>query len=287
MTDIAPGWYNDPADPSTQRYWDGDGWVGARLPADVTPPDGPPPPEPAPEPAPPPAAPPVPTSVAPRTGAEPPMRGTDPFPTAQPYGAGQPVPFVHGLPLASYGSRLVARIIDIVAVFLLSAAVNGYFVYQMYLEFAPLMRAYMADPANTVAQPTARFQWLQLTVLLITTALWAAYEVPAMSSRGQTLGKRILNIRVVRIESTDPLGGARAFGRWFRLGGWTPFWGCVGFGLLMQLIGVGAALFDKPLRRAWHDRLAGTVVVQLPLGGTLPGDEQHLDARNDLTGGSS
>ena len=28
MSSIAPGWYKDPADPATQRYWDGEGWLG-------------------------------------------------------------------------------------------------------------------------------------------------------------------------------------------------------------------------------------------------------------------
>jgi hypothetical protein len=39
---VEPGWYTDPADPTVQRYWDGEGWVGqpqpASLPAPVEPP---------------------------------------------------------------------------------------------------------------------------------------------------------------------------------------------------------------------------------------------------------
>jgi uncharacterized RDD family membrane protein YckC len=42
VNDIAPGWYKDPAEPATQRYWDGDGWLGDPLPIDATPPAGPP-----------------------------------------------------------------------------------------------------------------------------------------------------------------------------------------------------------------------------------------------------
>lgn len=49
---VAPGWYLDPADPDTRRYWDGEGWLGAPIPAEATPPAGPPPPEPEPEPEP-------------------------------------------------------------------------------------------------------------------------------------------------------------------------------------------------------------------------------------------
>jgi uncharacterized RDD family membrane protein YckC len=42
VNDIAPGWYKDPAEPSTQRYWDGEGWIGESLPIDATPPSTPP-----------------------------------------------------------------------------------------------------------------------------------------------------------------------------------------------------------------------------------------------------
>ncbi|HEY9482572.1 MAG TPA: DUF2510 domain-containing protein, partial [Micromonosporaceae bacterium] len=38
MSEIASGWYKDPADPTTQRYWDGEVWIGDPLPADATPP---------------------------------------------------------------------------------------------------------------------------------------------------------------------------------------------------------------------------------------------------------
>ncbi|RQW93759.1 DUF2510 domain-containing protein, partial [Micromonospora globispora] len=24
---VQPGWYVDPADPETRRYWDGEGWI--------------------------------------------------------------------------------------------------------------------------------------------------------------------------------------------------------------------------------------------------------------------
>ena len=41
VSENPPGWYRDPAEPTTQRYWDGDGWVGDSLPIDATPPEGP------------------------------------------------------------------------------------------------------------------------------------------------------------------------------------------------------------------------------------------------------
>ncbi|MBO0871596.1 MAG: DUF2510 domain-containing protein, partial [Micromonosporaceae bacterium] len=42
LSEIGPGWYKDPAEPTTQRYWDGEGWIGDPLPLSATPPEGPP-----------------------------------------------------------------------------------------------------------------------------------------------------------------------------------------------------------------------------------------------------
>ncbi|MGH8792510.1 MAG: DUF2510 domain-containing protein, partial [Stackebrandtia sp.] len=53
MSKIEPGWYKDPASPQTQRYWDGEQWIGKAVPVDVEPPE-----RPEVEPAPPPPTPP-------------------------------------------------------------------------------------------------------------------------------------------------------------------------------------------------------------------------------------
>src|SRR3954467_4252706 len=51
MSSLPAGWYKDPADTTTQRYWDGEGWIGKAIPADAVPPDSPPPVEEEPPPA--------------------------------------------------------------------------------------------------------------------------------------------------------------------------------------------------------------------------------------------
>jgi uncharacterized RDD family membrane protein YckC len=142
--------------------------------------------------------------------------------------------------------------------------VNGWFAYQWALEIAPVFRAALEDPLATPPQPSTRSDYLIITMLLIATALWLAYEVPAIGNTGQTLGKRIMHIRVVRLESTQPVGFGRAFRRWARLGLWTPLWSCYGLGLVLQLIDSVSPLFDKKLRQALHDRTAHTVVVEAP-----------------------
>lgn len=76
------------------------------------------------------------------------------------------------------------------------------------------------------------------------TYFWSA------SGKGQTLGSRSLNIRVVKTDGTylDPVG---AFLR---------FIGLV-FGTLIFFVGVLWAAFDAH-KQGWHDKLAGTYVVK-------------------------
>ncbi|WP_430781356.1 RDD family protein [Actinoplanes sp. G11-F43] len=320
MSSVSAGWYKDPADPSTQRYWDGDGWVGKAIPADAVPPDGPPPPEepeppavqtpaveapvtpaapypyqqagqPGVPPGPPPGwvpQPPPPPGWQPPPGMQPPP-GWQPQPGAQPmHGYAYPMPeaLPHGLALAGLGQRLVARLIDIIAVFLLNVLVNGYFVYLYLQDFTPIFRDYydqvMSGATNPVIQEaTPRMSTLSVAIIMIATLLWLVYEAPSISSSGQTLGKRLMRIQVVAVEKTGQIGFGRAFTRWARLGMWTMFWWCF-IGMIVQFLISLSPVFDPRLRQGWHDKAAGTVVVAVPAGGIPITDAA---TRDDQPGG--
>ncbi|WP_018222274.1 RDD family protein [Salinispora pacifica] len=292
---VAPGWYLDPADPGTRRYWDGEGWLGAPIPAEATPPAGPPPPEPEPKPEPkpatrpdepgPPAGQPGAVAGQPATsgsGTPPPGYGPPPGapypgtpggpPPGAPYPAWpgqQPEPRPHGLPLAGLGARLVARLIDIAVVLALNVVVNFWFVWQYIQQMSPPIaeawRRVVDQDTTTEQLPAAGDQagGLQIAILLIATALWMAYEVPSMANRGQTFGKRVMGLQVLPVSAVAPLGFGRALRRWNTLGLPTLLWFCC-VGFLLQLIDSLSPLFDRPLRQALHDKRAQTVVVQLP-----------------------
>jgi uncharacterized RDD family membrane protein YckC len=259
---ISPGWYKDPADPSTQRYWDGEGWVGAPLPIDATPPEG----EPTPLPQPKLDLEPKPASPA----QEPP---TVPAVARPPWAAAVPLAEPvkpHGFALATPGARFGARIIDIGAVLLLNIAVNGWFVYLFVIDFVPYYRSVMATwlrGDTDFPQAPERLSTLLIVITLLAMALWFAYEVPATAHSGQTLGKRFYSIKVVRVENLEPLGFLRAWRRWNPLGGpllLFAFICCAPFAILLQALDVMFVLLDRMQRMALHDRSAGTYVVQLP-----------------------
>jgi len=181
-----------------------------------------------------------------------------------------PEPRPHGLPLAGYGRRFTARLIDFGIVFALNAVVNGWFVWRWLSEMLPYWREAfrrgLEGNTSTEGMPPISEQTglLQLVIVMIAAALWLAYEVPSMAANGQTFGKRVMRIRAVPLAADQPLGLGRAFSRWSTMGLPTLLWYCAGLGLVLQLVGALSPLFDHPLRQALHDKRAQTVVVQVP-----------------------
>jgi len=178
----------------------------------------------------------------------------------------------------------------------LTALVNGWFIWQLAQEARSFLPAYAdafnaailrgVQPPRDLPQATDRYTYLLYVILLLTTALWFAYEVPAIGNSGQTLGKRLMGIKVMRLDSAEPVGFGRAFRRWNTYGLPTLLWSCCGLGLLLQLMDGISPLFDRPLRRAFHDRSAKTIVVQLsqPEGSARARNERAQ--QSERSGGS-
>jgi uncharacterized RDD family membrane protein YckC len=167
----------------------------------------------------------------------------------------------HGLPLASPGARLVARLIDIAAVGGLALVANAWFLFQLgremvlYADAYPLMQPMREEDAS-------RISTLMFVITLVTAAVWLAYEVPATANTGQTFGKRMLGIKIVRLEQDGRLGFGRAMRRWWTLGLPTVLWTCC-VGFVLQIVDCLFVAIDRPLNQALHDKSAHTVVVHI------------------------
>ena len=72
--------------------------------------------------------------------------------------------------------------------------------------------------------------------------------------RGQTLGKRAAGIRVRREDGAERLGLGRSFGRSYMT---TLFWAALSIPAILDGLW---PLWDKR-RQTWHDKVAGTLVV--------------------------
>jgi uncharacterized RDD family membrane protein YckC len=195
-----------------------------------------------------------------------------------------PAAMAHGLPIAPMWSRLLARLIDICVVLVLNVVVNGWFAYQYWKEIYPEVAAvFRAEMAGEKIQPLAassRLSYLEIVIIVLAAALWFAYEVPSIAGSGQTLGKRLMRVKVVRQDGTDAVGLGRAIRRWNPLGLPTLMWYC-GIGFILQIVDGLSPLFDWPLRRAFHDRSAGTVVVRVPRAEQPAGESVKSGETND------
>jgi uncharacterized RDD family membrane protein YckC len=250
---VSPGWYRDPADPGSQRYWNGEQWIGEHLPLGVEPPEGPLTAPAAPAPAPSPSGE-VP-SDQPRASR--PAGRLGGWNRGQ-VGYGTPAPALPVGELAPVGDRFAARLIDIIAVFGLNIVVNGYFVYQLYQELLPAVQAVQAGEPQPAA--SAHATNLSVVISLVAMALWFAYEVPAIAATGQTLGKRLLGIRVVTADG-GPIGFRRSIQRWIPQGAPLLLWGLL---FPVQLLDAAWCLWDKPRHQCLHDKAARTIVVNAP-----------------------
>jgi uncharacterized RDD family membrane protein YckC len=152
--------------------------------------------------------------------------------------------------LASRGLRLAAAVIDwtiFIAIVLLGN-----------IEHESLNRHRGADQ---VPPTVVCFMWL-----------WWILQAVLLSTRGQTVGKLIVNIRIVRFEDgRNPGFGAAVLLRWI-----IPFLlfiiPCVGFLFFLS----DSLSITRQSRRCYHDHLAGTVVVN----GDAP--QPPRDRRDDL-----
>jgi uncharacterized RDD family membrane protein YckC len=88
------------------------------------------------------------------------------------------------------------------------------------------------------------------------------YEFVLIGLSGQTVGKRVMKLRVVSV-SGGPLGWGGAAGRSF-----VPMLAnCVTCGFAGLLFYVSPMFDNGPWKRGWHDQIASSVVVRAPGSG--------------------
>ncbi|MFI7548696.1 RDD family protein [Micromonospora sediminimaris] len=190
-----------------------------------------------------------------------------PWPMGPPppgWAAGPPPPVLGpgGQPLASFGDRLLAYLIDTAVV-----------VAALLLVFGPLLVIFMArmlavnpetNPDGTVAEPGLFIVEILLPMLLLQAAslvimfgIYWLYHVEYLKRTGQTLGKKVMGLQVVPLDPTGTLDRRMAGKRYLVefVGGSLVPGGSYVDGLWQ--------LWDKPWQQCLHDKFAGTVVVKV------------------------
>ncbi|MET9498207.1 RDD family protein [Streptomyces sp. NPDC006552] len=171
-------------------------------------------------------------------GAPPPYGGGDPYGAGGGYGAQDPTAGMP--PLADSGKRVLARIIDLVLV----GIVVG------LLSWAFGTSEYETDPD--------KIQYgRQFGQSLLAAVLYIGYDTVMMARTGQTLGKKLLKLRVANLDNGATPSVQSNLLRAVVL--WLPAVFCCA--CIWTAICGGWSFFDKPYRQGLHDKAAKTVVV--------------------------
>lgn len=144
-----------------------------------------------------------------------------------------PPPLVLERVVASRGARLGARLIDTLLV---------------YLTFVPAVAALVL---GRYGNDTGFVALLVLTPLLMIALLVA--NIVGLDRRGQSIGKRLVGIRILRSDGSHP-----TLGRSFGLRAVVPLLINMVFGLFAL---IDALWIFGPERRCLHDLMADTIVV--------------------------
>ncbi|MDT0613031.1 RDD family protein [Streptomyces lancefieldiae] len=159
-----------------------------------------------------------------------------------PYGGGSfPTDPLAGMPpLADSGRRTLARIIDMILV--------GIVVW--LLSWAFNVQEYDVDGDQVEAGKS-------FGQSLIAAVLYIAYDTYMTASRGQTLGKKWLGLRVANLDDGATPSVQTSLVRALVL--WIPFAFCCA--CVWTVIAGGWSFFDRPYKQGLHDKAAKTVVV--------------------------
>lgn len=152
------------------------------------------------------------------------------------------------LELASAGARLGARIIDFVIMVVVSAVL-------IIIGLSALFG--ISDDSATDEELTIGWAFFLGTWALIG-LVGVLYEVVMIATRGQTLGKMMTSVKVVRADNGLVPGWGKSIGRWIipAVLALIPV-----VGPLLSLLVYLSLLWDSA-RQGWHDKAAGTFVIK-------------------------
>jgi uncharacterized RDD family membrane protein YckC len=166
-----------------------------------------------------------------------------------------------GQPLADFGNRLLAYLIDaaILVGVTMIVALPAFLIF-----FFTVVRQTVEETAPDGTVPDANVGAivlgglaLELGLFVFVIAATYVYTVELMYKSGQTVGKRVMKLRVIPLDPADRLTRGMAAKRWlvqYVAGTVVP--------LFSYLDGLWQ-LWDKPYLQTLHDKFAQTVVIKV------------------------
>ncbi len=190
--------------------------------------------------------------------------GYDPSPYAAASGlAGEPrsesaaEPAVTVVELASAGSRVLARIIDLALAAVLSSPATATLLLIAHRHdhaYVERLRLQAQTTYRTLGMDaTGIALWAAALVVLLITAM--CFEALRIGRNGQTTGRRLVGVRVVCADTAAEIGTGAAFARALL------FWL---FAILpvIDVFALGGALWGRPYRQGLHEKLTRTISIK-------------------------
>ena len=140
------------------------------------------------------------------------------------------------LPARRLGARVLDMILEVVVVIVLGSVLVG---------------GWLSGDTDSLPD-------IGVSGLLITASVGVAYEVVLIALWGQTLGKRMVGIKVINAAHGGVPGWGKSFGRWTIPGlvGLLPY-----IGWLLAILCYVSLTWDR-VYQGWHDKAAGTLVIK-------------------------
>jgi uncharacterized RDD family membrane protein YckC len=165
----------------------------------------------------------------------------------------RPVPLgPGGAPLAEVWERLLAYLLD--SLVLLVPTLIAELI--AFTPFALVLVSSHGEPSPTPVIISAIGGSVLLFALIL--AVNFGYEVVYMHRSGQTVGRRVLKIKIVKASDGTPIDRRIATRRWL-VKHLAPLFAWFGFSYANVLW----QLWDQPYRQCLHDKCADTVVVKV------------------------
>ncbi|WP_327735653.1 RDD family protein [Streptomyces nojiriensis] len=166
-------------------------------------------------------------------------------------GYGMPDPLAGMPPLADFGKRLLARIIDVVIIAIPLALIQWAFGANRY--------RYDADRGEDIGDVFSKsYSGSGLIMTLISIIAYVGYDWWFTKKNGQTVGKKAMGLRVAMLNDGSVPNSNASLTRAAVL--WLPTLICCA--CLWPIALVVSILVDKPYKQGLHDKVAKTVVVQ-------------------------
>ncbi|MFJ7587945.1 RDD family protein [Streptomyces sp. NPDC097617] len=179
----------------------------------------------------------------------PPYGGGDPYGGSGGYG--MPDPLAGMPPLADFGKRLLARIIDVLIIAIPLALIQ--------LAFGTNRYRFDTDQGEDISEVvTKSYSGSGLVMTLISIVAYVGYDWWFTKKNGQTVGKKAMGLRVAMLNDGSVPNSNASLTRAAVL--WLPTLICCA--CLWPIALVVSILVDKPYKQGLHDKVAKTVVVR-------------------------